>query len=429
MRRKAWWGLASVCLAAVLLLSGCAAANWMQDVVQQAADFLPGRAGNAPRGSLQLDGRTIAQADVAAYVGPWDALITPYYRQQLTGDEALAYDAIRYVYDTGAHEATLLGGFDLDLVMQMVDYVKSDWPQFAVSHDGAMRAVALRDGSVQLYPSPLDLEMAARNAGALEAAQRLVDSIPEEAVGEVAVARYLYETLARQIAYEDSQGLEMDQNPTLWTAYGALVEGRAVCDGVAAAVQLVFSLAGLRCTKVYYTGQDVGQEDGHAWNLVWLEGVPVYLDVHAAIQAIHNLGEHTWTEGAPDIVPLTYFAMSDGDLERGGRVLHPELHCLVPPCPGAPWTEALYDVTLPAGQAGLLTERSVAALSPMTDADTVCLQILAADEATYDEAVSLWRGQASADLLQASGWGGRATLWQLEGGSLGLVLILEKELG
>lgn len=429
MRRKSWLGLAAGCLAIAMLVSGCAVTDFVQSVVRQAADFFPDLAGSAPRGSLELDGRTIAQADVAAYAGPWDAVITPYYRQQLTGDEALVYDAIRYVYDTGAQQATLLGGFDLDLVMQMVDFVKSDWPQFAVSHDGAMRAMALRDGSIQLTPSPLDLEMAVRNAQALEAAQRVVDGIPEEIVGETAVARYLYETLTRQIAYQDSQGLEMDQSPTLWTAYGALVEGQAVCDGVAAAVQLVFSLAGLRCTKVYYTGQDVGQEDGHAWNLVWLEGAPVYLDVHAAMQAIHSLEEQNWTEDAPDVVPLTYFAMTDEDLERGGRVVHPALRGLIPACPRAPWTETLYDVTLPAGQADLLAARSVAALSQMPDARTVCLQILAVDEATYEAAVSLWRGQASTDLLQASGWEGRITLWQLEGGALDLILILERQPG
>ena len=92
MRRKSWLGLAAGCLAIAMLVSGCAVTDFVQSVVRQAADFFPDLAGSAPRGSLELDGRTIAQADVAAYAGPWDAVITPYYRQQLTGDEALVYD-------------------------------------------------------------------------------------------------------------------------------------------------------------------------------------------------------------------------------------------------------------------------------------------------------------------------------------------------
>lgn len=65
------------------------------------------------------------------------------------------------------------------------------------------------------------------------------------------------------------------------TAYGALVEGNAVCDGYAKAYQCLLREAGITSHLVtgYSTSPYTGEPEGHAWNLVELDGQYYYTDV------------------------------------------------------------------------------------------------------------------------------------------------------
>lgn len=59
---------------------------------------------------------------------------------------------------------------------------------------------------------------------------------------------------------------EINQNPLYYTPYGALVNGRAVCDGYASATKLLLNLCEIENIKVVGNSKGVG----HAWNLVKL---------------------------------------------------------------------------------------------------------------------------------------------------------------
>lgn len=64
------------------------------------------------------------------------------------------------------------------------------------------------------------------------------------------------------------------------TAYGALVNGKAVCAGYTRSFQVIMNAAGIPCW--YVSGKSYapnGQLFGHAWNLVWLDGMCYYTDV------------------------------------------------------------------------------------------------------------------------------------------------------
>lgn len=64
------------------------------------------------------------------------------------------------------------------------------------------------------------------------------------------------------------------------TAYGALVQGTAVCAGYSRAYQLLMQRAGIPAWYVYGTSMSPwGQEVSHAWNLVLLDGEWYYTDV------------------------------------------------------------------------------------------------------------------------------------------------------
>lgn len=64
-------------------------------------------------------------------------------------------------------------------------------------------------------------------------------------------------------------------------AYGALVEGRAVCDGYANAMTLLLRLSGIPCGMVEGTLGTLP----HAWNLVMVDGACTWLDATSDDQA------------------------------------------------------------------------------------------------------------------------------------------------
>ncbi len=108
---------------------------------------------------------------------------------------------------------------------------------------------------------------------------------------EVALHDYLVENC------EYSRDTSQPPGSDIYRAYGALVNGDAVCNGYAEALQLLFACAGIESQFV------VGTADGveHAWNLVCLDDVWYHLDA-------------TWNDPVPDqkdVVIHTYFNVKD----------------------------------------------------------------------------------------------------------------------
>jgi transglutaminase-like putative cysteine protease len=70
-----------------------------------------------------------------------------------------------------------------------------------------------------------------------------------------------------------------------FTPYGALLSGRAVCEGYSRAAKILCELAGLECYYVVGTCDSSAVNEGHAWNLVNIDGEWYHLDV-------------TWNDGS-----------------------------------------------------------------------------------------------------------------------------------
>lgn len=98
------------------------------------------------------------------------------------------------------------------------------------------------------------------------------------------------------------------------TAYGAIVDKCAVCEGIAAAFCYLLSLVGIEATVVNGTTQKV-RDYGHTWNIVKVDGKCYHFDV-------------TWNLKNKDdssFPCLDYFALKDSDLNRRNwnRSLYP----------------------------------------------------------------------------------------------------------
>ena len=89
--------------------------------------------------------------------------------------------------------------------------------------------------------------------------------------GDYAVALYLYDWLAANVTYAESEGFDQ-------TAYAAVCEGSAVCGGIADAFAFLLNRAGIPACTI--TGQAVheGERVTHAWNFAELDGAVYAFD-------------------------------------------------------------------------------------------------------------------------------------------------------
>lgn len=101
-------------------------------------------------------------------------------------------------------------------------------------------------------------------------------------------------------AYDDT---DPNRNPNAFTAYGALVDRKAVCGGYSIAAKLLFNHVGIDSMTV--SGTSKGQ--GHMWNVVKISDVWYQLDV-------------TWDDPSTDSggldVAYWYFNLNDEYMQR-----------------------------------------------------------------------------------------------------------------
>ena len=149
----------------------------------------------------------------------------------------------------------------------------SDYPEcFWVTNGYTYSTMAGRVVSVQPSYTFSSSELPEARAKLNAAVDNIIGGMRGETVFEKAL--YLHDAVAKAVEYKEVGHHQ--------TAYGALVDGRAVCAGYAAAYQLLLQKAGIRSYTVTGNSKDpsTGIPIPHAWNLVWLDSdTCVYTDV------------------------------------------------------------------------------------------------------------------------------------------------------
>lgn len=103
-------------------------------------------------------------------------------------------------------------------------------------------------------------------------------------------------------------GNSLSNDDSEFSAYGVLVNNRAVCSGYAAAMQLLLSCSGVESNIVTGEADSITNSSGkenHAWNQVKIDGSWYNLDA-------------TWDDpvGEEEVLAHTYFNIDDGILSR-----------------------------------------------------------------------------------------------------------------
>jgi hypothetical protein len=125
--------------------------------------------------------------------------------------------------------------------------------------------------AIQLYSAFSPSECNAKTKRLNSAAKSLFQSVPL-GLNDFDREEYLFDYLIKHCTYDETAG---NNSWLSYTAYGAIVDGKAVCEGYSRAMQLLAGYAGIPCTLV--SGSYNGE--GHMWNLIKIGGYWYHLDV------------------------------------------------------------------------------------------------------------------------------------------------------
>lgn len=126
--------------------------------------------------------------------------------------------------------------------------------------------------------------------GALNLRIKKILGLTENLKSDYEVEKFFNDYICKNTEYKKEGWL-------LNTAYGALINGQAHCEGYSRAFKLLCNKAGLECDLVIGTSFD----EGHMWNVVNLDGIHNYVDV-------------TWNDRA-DYKSYQYFNITKKQME------------------------------------------------------------------------------------------------------------------
>lgn len=210
-----------------------------------------------------------------------DGNLNYFYRSRLTATHQDAYDTLLAAIEAHADQVTLAGcrSREITKIMTAVAYDHPELFYFNTVSDGdehvrlfygasAEDAAVLQrriDEVVPRYLEGIDNSMSAYDA-AIRIHARIISAVDYDSIA-----------LSRQ---QQEGGPKVDKIDYLRTICGVFLEGKAVCEGYARAMQYLLHRCGIECAECAgYIRKESGEQDGgHAWNILKLDGDYYYLD-------------------------------------------------------------------------------------------------------------------------------------------------------
>lgn len=193
---------------------------------------------------------------------------------------------------------------------------------------------------------------------------------------------YVYDYILDNTVYDDALVEKEDFTDDGVTAYGCLVNGRAICSGYTFAFNAILQRLGYECGAEFNSYQDISIFTGHVWNWVKLDGDYYYFDLTWGDSAILN------ADGVPYIEKnYRFFGMDKALLEKSR---FPDDAAPTPECNGTRYNYYVYNgMYLPAYD----SERAVSMIQSQSANGFITLRF-----DSYSEALS-----AQYDLIDNQG--------------------------
>ena len=212
----------------------------------------------------------------------------------LSGDDREVYRALFKAMDTYERSVVFDREFDFDRLNRIFLQVLADNPTlFWVDKCLRVRSMPGRTEAIfdHIFPK-------ADVARYKKEMTREVEAIRLKAVeachSDHEVALLVHDILARNITYLD-EGTSQQQS-----MLGPLLHRKGVCEGIAFAYSYIMYVCGVNCTTVY--GKLKGHQEGHAWNILFLDGRGYHVDVTHDLECTSYPGNHR------------YFCLTDGEM-------------------------------------------------------------------------------------------------------------------
>lgn len=213
------------------------------------------------------------------------SVLMPYYYHLLSEEDRLTYDEV-YAVITKHEKDVKITSKDSDAVGKILDYILWDHPEIYYTNSLLIETVTVGN-VVSVKVSSDDYMDEATRAKA----QTAISSYSANCMNQLSSTMTNYEKAVKIYAYVCST-LQYDANaPYNQSLYSAAC-GATVCQGYASAFQYLCKEAGIPCIKV--TGKM--QQENHAWNMVYLDGLWCYVDCTSA-DALEEYGmeaDYSW---------------------------------------------------------------------------------------------------------------------------------------
>lgn len=152
-----------------------------------------------------------------------------------------------------------------------VDYAAGDYLEWTYSgYRFSYSSAGVIKATVNYYTN------AEQEAYATERIAQILSELNLDGMSDYEKTKCIYEYICNHVSY-DYDRLEDDEYVLKYTAYNALHDGNAVCQGYATLLYRMLNLSGIESRVV--TGITGTQQDGHAWNIVKVDGVWYNVDV------------------------------------------------------------------------------------------------------------------------------------------------------
>ncbi|MBP3435199.1 MAG: hypothetical protein J6K62_02580 [Clostridia bacterium] len=190
---------------------------------------------------------------------------------------------------------------DLKSVMRCyhADYPQHFW------YNGAYSYVMNGSGEVLSVKPTYTMTTSQKQTAQQKVDKAVKDLLEKAAYGQTEYDRelILHDALADRVKYVDGTNAH--------NLYGALVEGKAVCEGYARAFQYLLYQAGMQCLFVEGTSVRPGSSKGeaHAWNVVKINGKYYHTDV-------------TWDDQSDSLFSVihAFFDLNDAFIKEGHTI-------------------------------------------------------------------------------------------------------------
>ena len=311
--RKSLWGLMFTgLLVAILFLNGCS----YEELACEVRDYL--QLNNEEQVLLKDEDsgavsarelEDVEQAPAEAVDGLKEEQTQAFHYNRLSEPEQKLYGEILYILQEHLEDIQI-STTDSEEVEKVFQCVLNDHPEIFYVEGYTLTRYALGEelkmmtlsGTYSMTPETI------------EAKKQLIDryvnqcfaSLPTGAGSQYAIARYVYEYLIENTEYD--AGAPDNQN-----ICSVFITHRSVCQGYAKATQYLLQKAGIEATLIMGTVQN---GEGHAWNLVKLDGENYFMDTTWG-DASYQMTEGS-VQNAGSLPPINYdyLCVTTGQLSK-----------------------------------------------------------------------------------------------------------------